>query len=97
MRCLCCVSSRRAQTLPRHGEAWHHFRFYGRVRRWDGLIVLVRNPVERDGAAGSTYIFRGYLVANQNFVGSWRAFTTNAHAIPLEGPFIASRSLIDED
>ena len=36
-------------------------------------------------------IFRGYLVGNQNFVGSWRTFNQHPHTIPLEGPFIASR------
>lgn len=36
-------------------------------------------------------IFRGYVVAGQNFVGTWRAWSSNRHAIPLEGPFVASR------
>lgn len=89
MRCLCCVSSRRAQTLPRHGEAWHHFRFYGRVRRWDGLIVLVRVPTLFP-AAGKA-IFRGYMVGERNFVGSWRSYAENIQAIPVEGPFALSR------
>ena len=36
-------------------------------------------------------IFRGYVVGGQSFVGSWRAFCS-ADALPLEGPFIASRA-----
>lgn len=69
--------------------AWHRFKIYGRVRRWDGLIALVRVPVDRP-ELGIT-IFRGYIVANQNFVGNWRAWT-NIGSLPLEGPFVASRA-----
>ncbi|KAI0095185.1 hypothetical protein BDY19DRAFT_902185 [Irpex rosettiformis] len=72
------------ETIHSHGQAWQHYRFYGRVRRWDGLVALVRKPTSI--AELGIVIFRGYLVANQNFVGNWRAYTTNAHAIPLEGP-----------
>jgi hypothetical protein len=34
-----------AQTDPNHGMAWGRFTFLGRVRRWDGMIALVRVPV----------------------------------------------------
>ena len=77
------------QTLDRHGQAWHFYRFYGRIRKWDGLIALVRVPVEDRGLG--IYIFRGYLVGGQNLTGSWRAYASNPNAIPLEGPFIASK------
>ena len=33
------------ETDTRHGQAWHPYRFYGRVREWDGLIALARIPV----------------------------------------------------
>lgn len=36
-------------------------------------------------------IFRGYLIGNKNFVGSWRMYNENLNAIPLEGPFALSR------
>ncbi|KAI0778862.1 hypothetical protein BD413DRAFT_601525 [Trametes elegans] len=77
------------EVLPRHGAAWHHYRFYGRVRRWDGLIVLVRIPTELPWNMKT--IFRGYLIGNQNFVGTWRQYNENSNAIPLEGPFALSR------
>jgi hypothetical protein len=32
-------------TEYRHGMAWHFYRYYGRVRPWDGLITIVREPV----------------------------------------------------
>jgi len=34
-----------SQTDLRHGQAWHHYRFYGRIREWDGLVALIRVPV----------------------------------------------------
>lgn len=79
------------QTLRRHAEAWHDFRWYGRVRRWDGLVVLVRQSVDNNLAAGNPFVFRGYLVGDKNFVGSWRSLADNTQALPLEGPFALSR------
>lgn len=35
----------RAQTDGRFGNAWGKFTFLGRVRPWDGLVVLLRTPV----------------------------------------------------
>lgn len=32
-------------TEERHGDAWCHYMYYGRLREWDGLIVLVGVPV----------------------------------------------------
>lgn len=32
-------------TEARHGDAWCHYMYYGRLRAWDGLIVLVGVPV----------------------------------------------------
>lgn len=32
-------------TEPHHGDAWCHYMYYGRLRKWDGLIVLVGVPV----------------------------------------------------
>ena len=82
------------QTLRRHAEAWHDYRWYGRVRQWDGLIVLVRRAVHYDTAAGSPLVFRGYLVGDRNFVGSWRQCTDTMQvsaATLHEGPFAFSR------
>ncbi|TBU21907.1 hypothetical protein BD311DRAFT_869690 [Dichomitus squalens] len=81
------------ETLPHHALAWGDFRIYGRVRSWDGLVVLVRAPIW-DGPGlppHDTFIFRGYVVAGRNLVGSWRHVTGNIHSIPLEGPFVVSK------
>ena len=60
------------------------------MRTWDGLIVLVR--VSTVFQTTAKIIFRGYMVGNRNFVGSWRSYADNIEAIPLEGPFVASRA-----
>ncbi|KAK1215657.1 hypothetical protein PQX77_021721 [Marasmius sp. AFHP31] len=43
------------QTDPRHGDAWHPYRFFGRVRRWDGCVCLIRVPLglEEDDVSGT--------------------------------------------
>ena len=33
------------QTSVKQGEAWGFYYYIGRVRRWDGLVVLLRIPV----------------------------------------------------
>jgi hypothetical protein len=33
------------ETDGRHGDAWGHYTVVGRVRPWDGLVVLLRTPV----------------------------------------------------
>ncbi|KAI0652579.1 hypothetical protein C8Q79DRAFT_898223 [Trametes meyenii] len=83
------------EVLPHHAEAWHHYRFYGRVRKWDGLIVLVRLPTLLP--YNMKTIFRGYMIGNKNFVGSWRTYSDNPNAIPLEGPFALTRALFDPE
>ncbi|OBZ78982.1 hypothetical protein A0H81_01315 [Grifola frondosa] len=72
------------ETSQHHGQAWHHYRFYGRVRKWDGLVTLVRVPVHVPQLG--VFIFRGYFVGNANFVGSWRTFSNNIHAGAARGP-----------
>ena len=59
------------------------------MRQWDGLIVLLRVPTHLP-AAGKT-VFRGYVVGERTFVGSWRSYADNIEAVPVEGPFALSR------
>lgn len=77
------------QCMSRHAQAWHNFNLIGRVRQWDGLCAIMRKPV--DTPELGIQIFRGYVVAGQYFVGSWRAFTKDPASLPLEGPFNTSR------
>ena len=61
--------------------------------------MLVRTPIwEGPGLPPhDTFIFRGYIVAGRNLVGSWRHVTGNVHSIPLEGPFVVSKVDARED
>ena len=38
-------TKRSVQTTEHHGNAWGQYSYIGRVRPWDGLIVLLRTPV----------------------------------------------------
>lgn len=82
------------ETLHHHGQAWQHYYFYGRVRPWDGLISLVRVPKSNPA---NVYIFRGYIHGGKNFVGTWRARTSNIHSVPMEGPFSLGKRMDEPD
>lgn len=78
-----------------HGQAWNHYIFYGRVRRWDGLIALVRVPRHINGHEPrylGRWVFTGYVVGAQNFVGTWRALRNEDVGAPTwESAFSVSR------
>ncbi|KIO07216.1 hypothetical protein M404DRAFT_998623 [Pisolithus tinctorius Marx 270] len=81
------------ETDERHAQAWHPYRFYGRVREWDGLIALVRVPVSVN--AGATHvglwIFTGYVVGGQTLVGNWRTSSHPGEPVTFEGAFVMSK------
>ncbi|KAI0752946.1 hypothetical protein C8Q80DRAFT_1267409 [Daedaleopsis nitida] len=81
------------ETPRKHALAWDDFHIYGRVRAWDGLIVLVRAPVHTGPLPpiNDTYVFRGYLIGGTTLVGAWRHVTDSVHSIPVEGTFVVSR------
>ncbi|KAF7337317.1 hypothetical protein MSAN_02257000 [Mycena sanguinolenta] len=59
------------ETDTRHGMAWHHYEYVGRVRPWDGLIGLIMRP--RDRTLGlSTFFISGFLVGRDTFEGTWQ-------------------------
>ncbi|TFK56903.1 hypothetical protein OE88DRAFT_1650405 [Heliocybe sulcata] len=81
-------------TEERHGRAWDFYRYYGRVRAWDGLIALVRVRVDvngHDDLREGRMVIRGYVLAGQNFVGTWRYWAPDMHSFPLEGPIVLSK------
>ncbi|KAI9566351.1 hypothetical protein HD554DRAFT_2025645 [Boletus coccyginus] len=86
------------ETDLRHGQAWHHYKFFGRVREWDGLVALIRVPVSPCstqthpmGTALGTWIFTGYVVGGQNFVGNWRTTSHPGEPVTLEAAFAMSK------
>ncbi|KAK4685588.1 hypothetical protein P7C73_g4567, partial [Tremellales sp. Uapishka_1] len=69
-------------------SAWGRFILKGRVRTWDGMASLVKEyaPVSR-----GKWIYRGYVLSNDIFVGRWRdTFTPEAY-VGYEGTFILNR------
>ncbi|KAF8588561.1 hypothetical protein K439DRAFT_593646 [Ramaria rubella] len=71
-----------AETEPKEfGEAWGHDRAVGRVRDWDGLVVLVRESRLNAGR----WVFRGYVHGQKNLVGRWRETATQVDAPGWEG------------
>lgn len=79
------------KTGEHYGEAWGHFSIYGRVRAWDGLIVLLRVPSNPLEEHLGKWIFKGYL-HGQNFVGRWRETSTPWNSIGYEGGFVVYKT-----
>ncbi|KAK0205932.1 hypothetical protein DFS33DRAFT_1257033 [Desarmillaria ectypa] len=75
-------------TDDRHGQAWNHYTYYGRVRRWDGMIGILRVP--RDRGLGK-WFFYGYIVGGKNFVGNWRITHEDPGMPTVEGAFCLSK------
>ncbi|GJJ13415.1 hypothetical protein Clacol_007669 [Clathrus columnatus] len=76
-----------AETEPPFAEAWGALSFRGRVRPWDGLVVLERMPANGTGR----WIFRGYLHGGVNLVGRWRETSTQFDAPGWEGAWVMGR------
>ncbi|KAF8491394.1 hypothetical protein JB92DRAFT_3100517 [Gautieria morchelliformis] len=71
-----------ATTGARFGSLWGHKSYYGRVRDWDGLILLVSvEPL----LATPSRIFSGYIHGNMNLVGRWRETATPVDLPGWEG------------
>lgn len=49
----------------KQGEAWGHYSYIGRVRQWDGLVVLLRTPVRDVHASRLTLPNLVILSSNQ--------------------------------
>ncbi|KAG8935020.1 hypothetical protein FRC01_010525 [Tulasnella sp. 417] len=58
----------------------------GTVRKWDGLVTLVASP-----SLTQTWIWRGYLVGDGNFVGRWREGSMDVRRNAYEGVFAMRR------
>lgn len=84
-----------SQTDFKHGQAWNHYKFYGRVREWDGLVALVRIPAHQHPHPThglGVWVFSGYIVGGHNFVGTWRALGDVDPVAPtLESSFAMTR------
>ncbi|EIW76649.1 hypothetical protein CONPUDRAFT_84613 [Coniophora puteana RWD-64-598 SS2] len=59
-------------TEKRFGDAWGDFKYIGRIRHSDGLIVLLRMRSDPSMGTMDRALFRGYIINSRNFVGRWR-------------------------
>ncbi|KAG6335185.1 hypothetical protein ID866_3911 [Astraeus odoratus] len=75
------------ETDEKQGEAWGYYSYIGRVRQWDGLVVLLRIPMNNATSGRGRSIFKGY-VHGRSLVGRWRDTTTAMHAIGYECGFV---------
>ncbi|KDQ55952.1 hypothetical protein JAAARDRAFT_180119 [Jaapia argillacea MUCL 33604] len=81
------------QTDTTHSEAYGGFRFFGRVRPADGLIVMVREPLDPTMDWLGRSVFRGHLLSSQNMVGRWRPADTGVEAADWEVPWSVCKSM----
>ncbi|PBL04335.1 hypothetical protein ARMGADRAFT_50007 [Armillaria gallica] len=79
------------ETGQRHGDAWGHYSIVGRVRPWDGLVVLLQKPADPRNTLLGEWIFKGYI-HDQNLVGRWRETTTSVDIVGYEGGFIMTKT-----
>ncbi|KAG1738427.1 uncharacterized protein EDB91DRAFT_1249341 [Suillus paluster] len=82
------------ETYEREGPAWGSFSFIGRVRPWDGFVVLLRLPTHVAHSYHGRWIFKGY-VHERSLVGRWRETGTAVDQVGYEGGFVLCK--VDEN
>ncbi|KAJ3904439.1 hypothetical protein F5879DRAFT_801637 [Lentinula edodes] len=80
-------------TDPRHAAAWGKWVWRGRVRKWDGLVGLVRSPSgsSSGNGGGGKIFFYGTLLGGRNLVGTWRLAHEDPRMPAYEGAFTLGR------
>ncbi|KAJ3917484.1 hypothetical protein F5877DRAFT_44599 [Lentinula edodes] len=80
-------------TDPRHAAAWGKWVWRGRVRKWDGLVGLVRSPSgsSPSNGSGGKIFFYGTLLGGRNLVGTWRLAHEDPRMPAYEGAFTLGR------
>ncbi|KIM89966.1 hypothetical protein PILCRDRAFT_812758 [Piloderma croceum F 1598] len=76
-----------------YDQACGGFRYVGKVRLRDGLIVLKRESVQKsaDPACHGSWIFEGYVHARCALIGRWYGATQSANDTRSEGVFCMSK------
>ncbi|KAF8587153.1 hypothetical protein K439DRAFT_1631004 [Ramaria rubella] len=59
-----------------HGEHFHHYKFYGRVRQSDGRVALVRRPADSGTGDLGIWLFHGHIYGRFDLVGEWTNTST---------------------
>lgn len=79
------------ETEEPYASAWRGYKYVGRVRPSDGLIVLVREPAEDHTDQLGRALFRGYVISSCNFVGRWRSISVGEQPAEWESIFSMSK------
>lgn len=69
----------------RHRSGWGNARIRGRIRAWDGLVLLAIG--EADQFPVGRWLLRGYVHVDGTFCGKWRDTFTPENRHGYEGPF----------
>ncbi|KAJ3715535.1 hypothetical protein C8R42DRAFT_645911 [Lentinula raphanica] len=83
-------------TDPRHAAAWGDWVWRGRVRKWDGMVGLVRSVNNGPngssaGNGGGKIFFYGTVIRGKNLVGTWRLAHEDPRMPAYEGAFTLGR------
>ncbi|CAO1631285.1 unnamed protein product [Sympodiomycopsis kandeliae] len=75
-------------------SAWGRFYLRGRVRAWDGMVILTKE-YRPDGRG--RWLYRGYVTNQKKFIGRWRDSFTPGDMSGYEGPFILTKRREEDD
>ncbi|KAF8841882.1 hypothetical protein BDN67DRAFT_966604 [Paxillus ammoniavirescens] len=70
-----------------YATAWIGYKYIGRIRPSDGLVVLLREPLDSQRVELGRALFRGYIVSSRNFVGRWRHVSSGEQPAEWESVF----------
>ncbi|KAI6112052.1 hypothetical protein EV401DRAFT_234578 [Pisolithus croceorrhizus] len=80
------------ETEEPYASAWNGYKYIGRVRPSDGLVILVRGPHDVHTDLPGRALFRGYVLSSCNFVGRWRSISTGEQPAEWECIFSMSKA-----
>ncbi|KAI6037969.1 hypothetical protein EDC04DRAFT_2570531 [Pisolithus marmoratus] len=78
------------ETPRRFQVAWGAYKYIGRVRLSDGLISLMRRPLDAAEDGSGIWVFEGYLHSRRTFVGRWNSLGTDEPGV--RGVFSVSKT-----
>ncbi|KAG8829978.1 hypothetical protein FRC17_005683 [Serendipita sp. 399] len=67
-------------------SSWGEATLRGRIRLHDGLVTLIKTYPQR-----ATWVYTGYIIGGENFVGRWRDADSPEEVNGYEGPFAMKR------
>ncbi|KAJ1300685.1 hypothetical protein OPQ81_002332 [Rhizoctonia solani] len=72
-------------------SSWGSFKLRGRIRAWDGMIIIVKDYDGPNTQGRGRWLYKGYLVSGGNWVGRWRDTFTSERLSGYEGVFSVTR------